>query len=121
MQITEQQRLEHNRIYEEAIALVKNEILLSEHPRMRRPGWLLRRKLNRALSLFEHTTQINPENWSAMWMTGKVHQRLGDYAAAFSWFNRAYQLNPSQQDAAREASLCAMEIGRNDDATAISQ
>jgi Flp pilus assembly protein TadD len=112
--MTEQQRLEHNRSFEEASALIKNEILLHERPNMPAPGCLLRRRLKRALSLFERVLQLNPENWSAMWLVGKVHQRLGDYVAALSWFERAYQVNPSQPDVAREASMCAMHVGRHD-------
>jgi len=49
-----------------------------------------------------------------MWLVGKVHQRLGDPVAALSWFERTYQVNSSQPDVAREASLYAMDIGRGD-------
>lgn len=114
MQMTEQQRLEHNQSFEKASALIKGEIPLHERPNMPAPGWLLRRRLNRALSLFERILQLNPENWSAMWLVGKVYQRLGDSTAALSWFERAYQVNPSQADVAREASMCAMDVGRHD-------
>jgi tetratricopeptide (TPR) repeat protein len=114
MQLTEQQRLEHNQSFEEASALIKDEIPLHERPNMPEPGWLLRRRLKRALSLFDRVLQLNPENWSALWLVGKVHQRLRDYTAALSWFERAYQVNPSQPDVAREASMCAMDVGRHD-------
>jgi len=73
-----------------------------------------RRKLKRAISLFERVLALNPDNWSAMWLIGKVHQRLGDFATALSWFERSYQVNPSQPDVAREAAMCAMDIGRHD-------
>ena len=49
-----------------------------------------------------------------MWLVGKVHQRSRDYVTALSWFERAYQVNASQANVAREASMCAMEIGRHD-------
>src|SRR5205814_6656297 len=114
--MTEQQRVEHNKLFEEASALVKDEIPLHDRPPLPQPGWWLRRRLRRALSLFERVLGLAPENWSAMWLVGKVHQRLGDGAAALSWLERAYQVNPSQPDVAREASLCAMDIGRGDTA-----
>ena len=114
MALTEQQRLEHNRMFEEASALIKGEIPFHENPNMPPPGWFLRRRLKRALVLFARVLEIKPENWSAMWLVGKVHQRLGDHAAALSWFERAYQENPSQPDVAREASMCAMDVGRHD-------
>ncbi len=111
--MTEQQRVEHNKLFEEASAIVKDEIPLHDRP-LPQPGWWLRRRLKRALSLFERVLGLAPENWSAMWLVGKVHQRLGDGVAALSWFERAYQINPSQPDVAREASLCAMNIGHGD-------
>lgn len=112
--MTEQERVEHNKLFAEASAIVKDEIQLHNRPQLPQPGWWLRRRLKRALSLFERVLALAPENWSAMWLVGKVHQRLGDGPTALSWFERAYQINPSQPDVAREASLCAMEIGRTD-------
>src|SRR5713101_182887 len=112
--MTEQQIVEHDRAYKEAAGIVQREIQLYERPNMPRAGWGTRRKLKRALSLFSRALEIHPENWSAMWLVGKVHQRLGDYSEALSWFERAYQVNPSQPDVAREAAACAMSIGNHD-------
>ena len=116
MNLTEQQRLEHNNVFDAASTLIQDEIPLHERPQLPPPGWLLRRKLNRALKLFDRALELKPDNWSAMWLVGKVHQRLGDQTTALSWFERAYQENPSQPDVAREASMCAMDAGRNDTA-----
>jgi tetratricopeptide (TPR) repeat protein len=114
MHMTEHQRLEHNKLFAEASALIENEIPLHDRPPLPRPGWWLRRKLKRAVLLFKRALDLAPENWSAMWLIGKVHQRLGEEDTALSWFERAYQVNPSQPDVAREASLCAMDVGRCD-------
>jgi tetratricopeptide (TPR) repeat protein len=111
--MTEQNRIEHNKVFEEASAIAMPEIPLHD-PRLGRPGWWLRRKLRRALRMFDRVLELKPENWSAMWIAGKVHQRLGEEEAAFSFFGRAYQANPSQPDVAREASLLAMDLGRAD-------
>ncbi len=118
--MNEQQRVEHNRVFKEASAIVEREVLVHERMVMPKPGWWLRRKLKRAISLLERAVAMNPENWSAMWMIGKVHQRLSDISTALSWFERSCRINPSQPDVAREASLCAMDIGRNDDAIAFA-
>lgn len=118
--MTEAQRIEHDRVFEEASALVTNELLLHDRTPLPLPGWWLRRKLKRALSLFDRVLSLKPDNWSAMWLVGKTHQRLGDVTSALSWFERANQVNPSQPDVAREASLCAMEIGRGDAAVAFA-
>jgi tetratricopeptide (TPR) repeat protein len=118
--MTEAQISEHNRAFEEAAAIVQNEIALHERPDMPAPGWWLRRRLRRALSLFARVLELNPENWSAMWLMGKVHQRFRELPTALSWFERAYQINPSQPDVAREASRCAMEVGSHDAAIAFA-
>ena len=99
---------EHNRLFQEAVALVKGQILLQGQADMPLPSLLLRRKLKQAIALFERVLQINPENWSALWYIGKVYQRFRDKAEALLWFERSYQINPSQVNVAREASLCAM-------------
>ncbi len=112
--MTNRQRREHNRTFEEAIDLVEYEIRLLERPNRMKPNSLVRFKLQHALSLFERVLQLNPDNWSAMWQVGKIHQRLGDSTTAFSWFERAYQVNPSQPSIAREASISAMDIGNRD-------
>jgi Flp pilus assembly protein TadD len=49
------------------------------------------------------------------------HPRLAagtENEKALFWLERAYQVNPSQPDVAREASMSAMDLGRNDDAIA---
>jgi tetratricopeptide (TPR) repeat protein len=112
--MTERERTEHNRAFEKASAIVMDEIKIHDRPPLSPPGWWVRRKLKRALALFDQVLTLKPENWSAMWLVGKVHQRLGDDATALAWFERAYQVNPSQPDVAREASLCAMDIGNGD-------
>jgi Flp pilus assembly protein TadD len=70
--------------------------------------------LKRAITLFGRVLELKPENWAAMWLVGKVYQRLGDPTYALAWFERAYQENPSQPNVAREASMCAMDIGRHE-------
>ena len=118
MELTEQQKHDHERLFKEAAALIEKEIPLHERRDLPKPGWLLRRKLKRAIALFQRVLEINPGNWSAMWLIGKVYQRFNDYAVALTWFDRAYQINASQPDVAREASMCAMDIGQNEAAIA---
>jgi len=112
--VTRKHESEHNRIFKEATDLIEYEIQLLERPNTMKPNSLVRFKLQHALSLFERVLQLNPDNWSAMWAVGKIHQRFGDSTTAFSWFERAYQVNPSQPSIAREASISAMDIGNHD-------
>jgi tetratricopeptide (TPR) repeat protein len=112
--VTEPQRLEHNRLFQEANALATKEILLHNRKFTGPPGWWTRRKLHRALNLFQKVLELNPENWSAMWLSGKMCERLGDRTQSFAWLERAYQIHPSQPDVAREASMAAMNLGKHD-------
>src|SRR5262249_32236511 len=71
----------HNQLYKEACALTEGLIHLHDQPAAELDG-AGRQRLERAIPLFQEVLQINPQNWSAMWLLGKVYQRLGDYAQA---------------------------------------
>lgn len=107
---------EHNRLYKEAVEIAKKEILSPGHPQTSESNPSVRSKLDHALELFSRVIDLNPDNWSAMWFVGKIHQRYGDQSAAIEWFERAHSLNPEQVEVLREASLCAMELGRSKEA-----
>src|SRR5262245_35870876 len=96
----------HNRLYKQACDLIDGLLIL--HPQ--EPGELDaegRRRLEEAIVLFDEVIQINPRNWAAMWLLGKVYQRLGDFERGLEWFSRSHQLKPDQPDVAREAALAA--------------
>lgn len=111
-ELTEEQSNRHNQLYREGLKLIEGEIHIHDRPRLGEPGWLTRRKLRKAISLFERVLKINPANWSAMWLVGKIHQRMGDDAAALEWFTMSHRIKRTNPDVAREAALCAMNLGR---------
>jgi Flp pilus assembly protein TadD len=115
-QMTEEQIADHDRFYREATALIRGELLLQGNPVLPKPSEPVRLRLERALQLFSDVLQLNPQNWAAMWLEGKTHQRLGDLNSAIACFLRAHDLNPSLADIAREASLCLMDLGRSQEA-----
>jgi Flp pilus assembly protein TadD len=102
---------EHNRLFKEASTLIQGEIPLHGQQELPSPNGLQAQKLRHAAALFERVLEMNPRNWSAMWLMGKVHQRFGELPEALTWFERSHQINPSQPDVVREASICAMEVG----------
>src|SRR5262245_48097738 len=105
----------HNQLYREACALIDGLLVLHD----REPSELDERGRERLLQadgLFQEVLQIKPDNWPAMWLLGKIHQRLGDSETSLIWFTRAHELNPAQPDVAREASLAAMDLSRADEA-----
>src|SRR4051794_34938838 len=100
-----------DRLYEEACGLIDGLILL--HDRPERPlGTADHERLERALSLFQRVVQSDPGHWPALWLMGKVHQRLGAVEAGLECFAAAHQVNPEQADVAREASIAAMDAGQ---------
>ncbi len=116
---TEEQIQEHNQLYERGCALVEGELEI-EGGGAGGPGWLAKRRLRQAISCFESAPSIAPANWSALWLLGKVHQRLGDYAKALECFSKAHMIKPDQPDAAREAAITATHLGDGPAATRFS-
>lgn len=105
----------HTELYQQACKLTEGLLILGNDP----PGRLRRRdkkRLENAVALLVEVVELNPENWPAMWLLGKIYQRLGDYAAGLAWFSRAHRVNPDQPDVAREAAIAAMDLGRPDTA-----
>jgi predicted Zn-dependent protease len=114
--MTPEQIEDHNRTFEQAVQIVRPEIIIQGVQEPHEPTELVRSKLDHALELLSRVIELNPNNWSAMWFVGKIYQRYDDQSTALEWFVRAYNLNPSQVDVSREASLCAMAIGRSEEA-----
>jgi tetratricopeptide (TPR) repeat protein len=105
----------HNELYKEAWGLIEGLLLFGD----KGPGLLdapSRQRLEQAIPLFEEVVHIRPSNWAAMWLLGKVYQRLGDYERGLDWFARSHRVNPDHPDVAREASIAAMDAGRPEEA-----
>ena len=113
--VTEADRARHDDSYRRACGLIEGLILTHGQD----PGELepdSRKRLDDAIPLLGEVARINPSNWAAMWLLGKVYQRLGDGEATLEWFARAHRVNPTHEDVAREASIAAMEAGRPEEA-----
>ncbi len=112
---SKQDRARHNELYQQACDLIKGLIILDNQT----PAPLdatNRQRLDDASARFREVVRINPKNWSAMWLLGKVYQRLEDYEQGLHWFARAHRVNPDHPDVAREAAIAAMDAGRPDEA-----
>jgi tetratricopeptide (TPR) repeat protein len=113
-------RSRHNDLYKQACGLIEGLILLDDRP-VAELNAVNRKRLMDSIGLFEEVVSINPGNWAAMWLLGKVYQRLGDEACRLEWFTRAYRLKPDQPDVAREAALAAMDAGQPEAAVGYCQ
>ncbi len=97
--------------YETAWSLIKGLILIHGNEATGPPGWLAKRRLKRALTLFNRALEIHPGSWQSLWGVGKIYQRLGVPEKALQAFAAAHKLEPEQADVAREAGLAALELG----------
>ncbi len=110
----------HDELYREASSLIKGLIMVQDKA-CRPLDSSSRQDLTRAVALFEEVIRINPGNWSAMWLLGKIYQRIADPQHSLDWFSRAHRVNADHPDVAREATIAAMEAGRPVDAVAFGE
>ena len=110
-EFTEEEAETHNALTTQAWEIINPLIVLNESPVRGTPSWFERRKLKKAISLFERAREINPDGYSSMWALGKIYQRLGDNTLALKWFDHSHHANPEHPDVAREAALSALDIG----------
>ena len=110
-------RSRHDGLYRQAVGLIEG--LIAVHGK--EPAKLddaARRRMTEAVGLFEEVVRINPGNWPAMWLLGKIYERLHDPQRSLEWFARSHRVNPDHHDVAREAAIAAMEAGRPAEAVA---
>jgi tetratricopeptide (TPR) repeat protein len=102
----------YNLLYDQASALLEGEILIDGRPLSAKPTFFARRRLRKAITMFDEVLRLNPENWAAMFFAGKAHHRLGDKSRALDLMLAAHRGNPALSGFAREAALVSMQLGR---------
>lgn len=108
-------RARHDELYRRGCDLIQG-LLLTDGNEPAALAEMDRRKLLEAVPLFVEVVEIHPGNWAAMWLLGKVHERLEQYERGLQWFARAHRVHPEQPDVVREAAITAMKLGWNDEA-----
>ena len=116
--VTNPDEIEHDALYERAIALLGFTGRLVPPVRL---SLVQKWRVHRGLRLMRKVLSIRPDNWAALWTLGKALQVSGDSTEALDAFSKAYSINPSHADVAREASISAMECGRHDAAQTFAE
>lgn len=102
---------EHDRLFKEGSALIQPYIKLRG-----RPGLTRDKKseddINRGIKLLGKLTEVNPQNWSALWFIGKAYQVLGNSEKACSAFEKSFLIQKQNPDVAREYSFECLRLGR---------
>jgi tetratricopeptide (TPR) repeat protein len=111
-QLTDNEIDSFNALYDKGCGLQKDLVILDGSPR-RRPGFLGRRKLKESIQAFKEALAIHPGSWQSMYFIGKALQALGDLESALTWFMRASKIEPENPSIAKEAGLCAAQLGKH--------
>jgi tetratricopeptide (TPR) repeat protein len=62
-----------------------------------------------------------PEHWQSYYFIGKAYQAVEQNELAYNEFKNSHNLNPEQQDVAREYSVSCMELEKYDEAIDIAK
>jgi Flp pilus assembly protein TadD len=111
-QLTDIEIHRYNALYEKGSELQKGLIILDGAPR-RRPGLFARSKLKKSIQAFQEALAIYPDSWQSMFFIGKAFQALGDLDSALSWFVKTAKIEPENPSVAKEAGLCAGQLGKH--------
>ena len=111
-QLTNNEIAQFNALYEKGCEIQKGLVILDEAPR-KKPGFFGRNKLKKSIQLFEEALAIHPSSWQSMYFIGKAYQALGDMESALSWFMKTAKIEPENPSVAKEAGLCAAQLGKH--------
>lgn len=64
------------------------------------------------VACLDRVLEIDPSNWSALWIRGKAFQSLGEHTKAVDSFRSAYRVSSGQSDVAREFAEELLETQR---------
>jgi tetratricopeptide (TPR) repeat protein len=110
-QFTQDEVDRHNALVDRAEELTEDMLFVHDSYPPRPLNQLNRGRLREAIRCYKDALEINPAGWPSMWFIGKIYQRLGEHATSLEWFTRAYMLNPTEPEMAREAGLAALDCG----------
>ena len=110
-QFTQDEVDRHNALVDRAEELTEDMLFVHDSYPPKPLNQLNRSRLHEAIQCYEEALEINPAGWPSMWFIGKIYQRLGYHTTSLEWFTRAYMLNPTEPEMAREAGLAALDCG----------
>lgn len=119
-QLSDAQREEHNRRWDQASAIADKHSIYSLVPPFK-PGFFVAREMRKGISLLDKVLALHPENASALWMQGKFLQLLGEFEASLDRLAKAHLIDPTKTAYAREAGISATEAGKLDVAVFFAQ
>lgn len=93
LDLSHQERIRFNALYDKANELMKGKI--SDGGQARQLTAMDQFELAEAVALFKECVKIYPQSWQSMWAIGLASQMLGEGVDALEWVNRAHKINPA--------------------------
>lgn len=119
-ELSEEQREEHNRVWNQARSIADKHKIYSLVPPFK-PGFFVAREMRKGIALLEKVLALHPGNAPALWMQGKLLQLLGDFDASLDCLSKAHLIDPNNTAHSREAGISATEAGKLDVAVFYAQ
>jgi tetratricopeptide (TPR) repeat protein len=96
---------DHDALFRRGADLISPHMLLTDHePAARNDA-----EVRIGIACLDRVLQIDPSNWSALWIRGKAFQSLTEHGKAVESFRAAYRLQPEHEDVARELAAELLE------------
>ncbi len=108
MNLSEKEISKYNYHYTKAWKITNNYIYLHEN-NFKKNSWIGRIRTKTAIKHFLIAKELYP-NYSIDWGLGKIYQYLGNYKKALNYFEQAFEMESTNVDVAREASISALDI-----------
>jgi tetratricopeptide (TPR) repeat protein len=100
-----------NSHYEEANKL-SNGITLLKGARKPKLGFWNKRKAQKAIKHYQECLKLIPNHWQTNWLIAKIYQATSENEKALEHFEVAVEMEKTNPDLPREASISAMDIGK---------
>ncbi|HVE82838.1 MAG TPA: hypothetical protein VND93_08310 [Myxococcales bacterium] len=109
----------HNELYQEAVNILRPYLPLGDGLTPGQP--VDPADVERGLRLVKRVLEMDPDNWSALWLQGMAFRVVDRLEEAYQSFHRAFQLKPDQVDVGRELVLQCCMNGRGAEAVQVSR
>ena len=108
---------DHDSLYQRGVDLIEPHMVIMDRKAAPRND----AEIRVGIACIDRVLQINPKNWSALWVRGKGLQSLGEHRIAIESFLAAYHLNSDDPEMGRELGAELLEAGRFADAVQVDR
>jgi len=109
-QLSEKERSLFNKYFAKGNSLSEN-ILILKGTRKDKISSANSRKAQKAIDNYMKCLEILPNHWQTKWLLAKLFQAINQPVKALNYFEEALDIEDSNCDIAREASISAMDAG----------